>query len=203
MSKPFNPSAEKNKLAIFQSLLPIFSSASSVLEIGSGTGQHAVFFSENTPDCIWQCSEISSNMDILQQGVIGCDSPNFKTPIVLDVSSNNWNLDQVDVVFTSNTAHFMPWASVLKMLSGVFQTLKFGGFFCLYGPFHYQNKIASEGDCHLDRWLKSQGQGLGIRSFEELIVSAANKHLVHRHDFEMPANNHLLVFQKIIAAVAL
>jgi SAM-dependent methyltransferase len=197
MSKPFNPAAEKNKNAIFQSLLPLFGSASSVLEIGSGTGQHAVFFSENIPHCTWQCSETALNFDILKQGIVGCDTPNLKMPIVLDVRCDNWGLEQVDIIFSSNTAHFMPWSSFLKMLSGVFQTLKPGGFFCLYGPFHYRNKTASVGDYHLDKWLESQGQDLSIRNFEEVVTSAANNHLVYKDDFEMPANNHLLIFQKI------
>lgn len=203
MSRPFNPSAEKNKLPIFEVLSPMLASSSSILEIGSGTGQHAVFFCESLPQCIWQPSEISSGIDVLQKGVDNSGLPNLSPPIVLDVVDESWNVDELDVVFSSNTAHFMLWSSVAKMLSGVSRTLKTAGIFCLYGPFHYEKKLVSEGNRQLDRWLGEQGQGLGIRSFEALVILAANQNLILRHDIEMPANNHLLVFQKTVAATTL
>ena len=202
-SRPFNPSAEKNKLPIFEELSPMLASSSLILEIGSGTGQHAVFFCESLPKCIWQPSEISSSLDVLRKGVDGSGLPNLRSPIVLDVMDDNWHVDELDVIFSANTAHFMSWPSVFKMISGAYRTLKKDGIFCLYGPFHYEKKIVSEGNRRLDRWLGEQGKGLRIRSFEALVISAANQSLILRHDIEMPANNHLLVFQKTVVATTL
>ncbi len=203
MSRPFNSSAEKNKLPIFEELSPMLASSSLILEIGSGTGQHAVFFCESLPQCIWQPSEISSSLDVLRKGVDGSGLPNLRSPIVLDVMDDNWHVDELDVIFSANTAHFMPWPSVFKMISGAYRTLKKDGIFCLYGPFHYEKKIVSEGNRRLDRWLREQGKGLRIRGFEALVILAANESLILRHDIEMPANNHLLVFQKTVIATTL
>ena len=202
-SRPFNPSAEKNKLPIFEELSPMLASSSLILEIGSGTGQHAVFFCERLPQRIWQPSEISSTLDVLRKGVDGSGLPNLRSPIVLDVMDDNWHVDELDVIFSANTAHFMPWPSVFKMISGAYRTLKKDGIFCLYGPFHYEKKIVSEGNRRLDRWLREQGKGLRIRGFEALVILAANQSLILRHDIEMPANNHLLVFQKTVVATTL
>ena len=202
-SRPFNPSAEKNKLPIFEELSPMLASSSLILEIGSGTGQHAVFFCERLPQCIWQPSEISSSLDVLRKGVYGSGLPDLRSPIVLDVMDDNWHVDELDVIFSANTAHFMPWPSVFKMISGAYRTLKKDGIFCLYGPFHYEKKIVSEGNRRLDRWLREQGKGLRIRGFEALVILAANQSLILRHDIEMPANNHLLVFQKTVVATTL
>jgi len=194
--KPFAESSEQNKFPILDVLQRWFSTTGRVLEIGSGTGQHAVFFSQSLPYLLWQASDRQENISGITQWVLEAGLPNLAMPLVLDVDAGNWPLEKFDYVFTANTAHIMSWRQVTAMFEGVGRTLRSAGVFCLYGPFNYAGAYTSESNCRFDAWLKQRDPMSGIRDFEALDQLAREQGLALLADQEMPMNNRTLVWRR-------
>ncbi|MCW9023989.1 MAG: class I SAM-dependent methyltransferase [Gammaproteobacteria bacterium] len=195
--KPFAESCEQNKAPILSVLTEQFSHSQQVLEIGSGTGQHAVFFAKHLPHLIWQTSDLPENHSAIMQWLDEAGLNNVLPPLTLDVNSQPWPLLSVDAVFSANTAHIMDWNSVEKMFAGIGALLESQGFFCLYGPFNYNGESSSKSNEDFDRWLKDRDRDSGIRDFENLVDLAHLHHMRLVHDIEMPVNNRILVWQKV------
>lgn len=194
--KPFAESSEQNKSAIFEVLKQYFAGIESVLEIGSGTGQHAVFFAEQFSHITWVTSDQAEYHDGIQMWLEEAESENLQGPLLLDVDQENWPVENSDAVFSANTVHIMGWPSVENMFAGIGRILNKKGFFCLYGPFNYNGEFSSESNARFDVWLKQRDPASGVRDFEALQVLAEKAELEFVYDHEMPANNRILVWRK-------
>ena len=198
MDKPFSQACENNKQPILRVLEKYFTKAGTVLETGSGTGQHAVHFGRHLPHLIWQTSDLSVNHAGIQQWLEDEGSSNVRLPVEIDVNREFWLDDPVQYVFSANTAHIMPWETVVKMIEGVGKLLTEHGVFCLYGPFNYLGNFTSDSNAAFDRLLKEKAAHRGIRDFEAIQQQAQKNSLLLVDDVEMPANNRLLVWKKSV-----
>ena len=196
MSKQFSQASENNKSAILDVLRQYFVDVGKVLEIGSGSGQHAAYFSYGLPHVIWQPSDLIENHPSIEAWLQSSEHLNWQLPLELDVDKGQWKNDTYSGVFSANTAHIMSWNQVVKMISGISKTLLPGGIFILYGPFNYGGEFTSESNARFNQWLISQAPHRAIRDFER-VESAAREHgLTFLKDCKMPANNRCLVFKK-------
>jgi cyclopropane fatty-acyl-phospholipid synthase-like methyltransferase len=194
--KPFSESSEQNKMPILSVLKRFFSDRENVLEIGSGTGQHAVFFAEAFPQTQWTASDQAEYLHGIQMWINDSGLANLCGPALLDVNQNVWPLNSADAVFSANTVHIMSWQSVEKMFAGIGRVLTAEGCFCLYGPFNYNGQFSSESNARFDLWLKQRDPQSGVRDFEALQELADKAGLEFIEDIEMPANNRILVWKK-------
>ena len=195
MDKPFSQACENNKRPILEVLLRHLGDVSSVLEIGSGTGQHAVFFAEQLPHLRWQTSDLVENHAAIRQWLDYAKLSNVLAPVALDVTEPEWPVGPVPAVFSSNTAHIMAWSVVQAFLRGVGRMLAPGGLFLLYGPFNYDGGYTSESNARFDKWLEQRDPESAIRHFEEVDREARAAGLRLVEDVAMPANNRLLVWR--------
>ena len=165
----------------------MFSKSRLVLEIGSGTGQHAAYFAPALPHLVWQASDVAENLPGIRQWV--SDPP----PIELDVEGR-WPELQPDAVFSANTCHIMSWPQVERMFAGIGRLAP--EVFALYGPFNYHGRHTSESNARFDAMLRRNDPASGLRDFEKISALAKTARLALQEDNAMPANNRLLVFQK-------
>lgn len=197
-NRPYSQACENNQQPIFKQLKPLLANTQHVLEIGSGTGQHAVYFSHAMPHLMWQTSDRTANHPGINAWMDDTPNDNLLRPIELDVLTYDWNI-KTDAVYSANTAHIMAWEAVCKMFEGVGKILPERGLFTLYGPFRYNNQFTSDSNARFDAQLKSGNPEQGIRNIEDLSVMAKKSGLVLSQDINMPANNQLLIWQKIKA----
>ncbi len=195
-NKPFAESCAENQQPILEVLQQLFVQPGRVLEIGSGTGQHAVFFTRHMPHLEWQPTDVEAMLPGIRMWVAEADHIRVHEPLVLDVSQEQWMLSDCDYVFTANTTHIVSWPLVQSMFRGIRSSLKPGGLFVQYGPFNYGGKYTSESNARFDQWLKSRDVDSGIRNFEDLVALADTCDLTPHADIAMPANNRILVWQK-------
>jgi cyclopropane fatty-acyl-phospholipid synthase-like methyltransferase len=196
MAKQFSPACERNQAAILTHLQTYLSDARLVLEIGSGTGQHAVYFSQRLPHLEWQTSDRIENHPSIQAWIQDHGSARVRAPIPLDVAHDTWPAQTVDAVFTANTCHIMSIAEVACMFGGASRVLNVKGQMIIYGPFNYNGKFTSASNQEFDTNLKMQAPHRGIRDIEEVQKIAEHYSLLLGADLDMPANNRLLVFVK-------
>jgi len=194
--KPFAESCEQNKLPILKVLERYLGDKKHLLEIGSGTGQHAVFFSEQFPHITWQTSDRKEHHEGIQLWIDEADSENAKHPLDIDVCQPWPLIEGIDVIYSANTCHIMSWPDVQCFFQGVGNILQPGGHFILYGPFNFNNTFTSESNALFDQRLKSRDPLSGIRNFEDLCELGKENGLVFEEDIEMPANNRTLVWVK-------
>jgi cyclopropane fatty-acyl-phospholipid synthase-like methyltransferase len=180
-----------------------------ILEIGSGTGQHAVYFAERIPHIVWHTSDLPANHEGICQWIEESHLTNVIPPICLDMSSQDWPAvfdaeapaksgdTQIDAVYSANTAHIMKESHVRNMFEGATHMLRTGGLFTLYGPFNCNGTYSSPSNKKFDEWLKQQNDVQGIRDIEMLDNWAKNAGLILQQDYPMPANNQLLCWRKL------
>lgn len=195
MEKPFSTACEKNSRVIASELSRIFINTQSVLEIGSGTGQHAAYFSRRLKHLTWQTSDVLDNHAGINAWVNDTPLNNLLAPIVFDVTQKQELDKKYDAIFMSNTLHIMPWAVVAQCIAKVSQALKSNGLLVVYGPFNYDGKFTSKSNENFDQWLKEVDPKQGIRDFEQVNNEAIKYNLTLIEDNAMPANNRLLVWQ--------
>lgn len=196
LNKPFAESCEQNKQVILDVLQSLFINQRHVLEIGSGTAQHAVFFAQHLTHLIWQCSDRSENLAGIACWLDDAGLANTPAAIELDVFDKHWHTLHADAVFSANAVHIMSWTAVEAMFDGIGDVLDTNGLLCLYGPFNYHSAYTSESNARFDEWLKNHDPQSGIRDFEALDQLASNIGLQLLNDYAMPANNRILVWQK-------
>jgi len=195
--KPFSQACENNKAPILEKLTELFKQPGTILEIGTGTGQHAVYFASHLPHLVWQPSDHPQNAQFSQAWIDDSDLTNINGPIALNVLDGNWaGLPAIGGAFSANTAHIMAWEEVEAMFHGVSEALPKDGIFCLYGPFSYGGRHTSESNARFDLSLRTQAPHMGIRDMEDLKTLAEETGFVLEEDFGMPANNRLLVWRK-------
>ena len=134
--KPYAESCEQNRDPILTVLQEVFADRRHVLEIASGTGQHAVYFGQALPHLTWQTSELPDNHAGIQAWLDEADLPNVLAPVAIDVNDTNWPVPEVDAIFNANTVHIVAWTAVQRMFAGIGRALADGGILCLYGPFN-------------------------------------------------------------------
>lgn len=194
--KPFSQACENNKQPILDILLRVFSDRKQVLEIGSGTGQHAVHFAPQLPQLIWQTADLEHNHEGINAWIDDNPAENLRSPLPLDADHLPWLFDPVDAAFTANTCHIMAWSSVVSMFAGLDSAMEPNATLAIYGPFNYNGKFTSESNAGFDQWLKQKAHHQGIRDFEAINKLAGKIGLSLIEDNEMPANNRLLVWQR-------
>lgn len=195
---PYSQACENNKQAILSVLRHRFAQVTQVLEIGSGTGQHALYFAEQLPHLTWQPSDQGAYLAPLCLRVsLAAHLDNLALPLTIDVMQP-WpcKAQQFDALFSANTLHIMSKAMVEAMFEGISQHLALGGVCCLYGPFNYQQAYSSASNREFDTWLRTRDPLSGIRDIEWIIELAARAGMRLMADNEMPANNRLLQFLK-------
>jgi len=194
--KPFSESCEQNKAPILTVLKHYFPYVKNVLEIGSGTGQHAVFFAREFPNLTWLTSDQAEYHSGIQMWLSDAALLNTGGPVLLDVDQEYWGIEKTEAIFSANTVHIMGWQSVENMFAGIGNILEKEGIFCLYGPFNYGGQFTSESNARFDLWLKQRDSASGVRDFEALQQLAVKAGLELTDDIEMPANNRILVWKK-------
>jgi hypothetical protein len=194
--KPFSESSEQNREPILAVLRTVFADRRRVLEIASGTGQHAVHFGESLPHLVWQTSELVHNHSGIKAWLDEAALPNVLPPVALDVNDDAWPVGTVDAIFNANTVHIVSWPSVERMFAGIGRVLELGGLLCLYGPFNYNGAFTSDSNARFDVWLKNRDPASGIRDFEAIDRLAEAQGLHLQHDIEMPVNNRSLIWRR-------
>lgn len=192
--KPHAESCEKNKEVILAVLREIFAERRHVLEIASGTGQHAVHFGRELPHLTWQTSELPQHHEGIRMWLDEAQLPNVLPPLALDVNDEHWPLSGVDAVFNANTVHIISWPQVERLFAHIARALAPGGCVCLYGPYNYGGNFTSESNARFDVWLKNRDPDSGVRDFEAVNELAAAHGLDLLRDIEMPSNNRILVW---------
>ena len=202
--RPFSQACENNKAPILEVLEKYFAPVSRVFEIGSGTGQHAVYFARQLPHLFWQTSDQFPHHAGINLWIDHVGTENVGRPREFDVlEASHWgslekdSLPAFDGVFSANTAHIMPWNGVLEMLRGVGQQLEIKGCFILYGPFNRNGQYTSQSNALFDQSLRQRQPHMGIRNDADILRIARENKLVLVEDIGMPANNRSLVFRKM------
>jgi len=193
-SRPNAPAAERNREPILEVLRTEFGDRRSVLEIGSGTGQHAVWLGPELSHLVWQTSERPGNLAGVRAWVGGEGLANVPPPIELDAASADVPSGRYDAVFSANTAHIMSIDVVKAMFGLVGRVLPRGGKFCLYGPFNMQGQFTSDSNRLFDASLRARDPSMGIRDIEMLDQFAGSAGLVRTAVYAMPANNFCVVW---------
>jgi SAM-dependent methyltransferase len=194
--KPYSEACARNQGPILNVLRDVFAESRHVLEIGSGTGQHAVFFGSHLPHLRWQTSDLSRNHAGIHLWLEEANLPNVLPPLVIDANDPTWPVNDVDAVFSANVVHIMNWEEVVKMFTSIGRVLTSDGTLCLYGPFNYGGKFTSESNEQFDLWLKANNPLSGIRDFEALNELARREGLRLLEDVELPSNNRCLVWRR-------
>ena len=195
--KFFSEAAERNKLPILEILRTVLGDRSLVLEIGSGTGQHAVFFAPVLSHLTWQPTELSNNLSALRAWCEENPAPNLENPVRLNVDDEPWLIPAMDAAYTANTLHIVSWQQVCRMFSKVGSLLPVNGIFCTYGPFNCNGCYTSESNANFDAYLRASDPESGIRDIDKLVLQAEGNGLFLITDHTMPANNRLLVWRKL------
>ena len=192
---PFSEACERNKDPILAVLRDAFAGCTHVLEVGSGTGQHAVHFALAMPQIVWQPSETAEAMPGLRKRIFAEGPKNLRAPVFLDVTTTPWDVRKVDGVFTANTLHIMHWPQVEAFFANLPAVMKPETVLAVYGPFRYGGEYTSPSNREFDAMLRARDPGSGIRDFEAVnaLAEGAGFRLVADHP--MPANNQTLVWK--------
>ena len=195
-SKQYAPACERNRNYILEVLKEALPQQGSLLEVGSGTGQHAAWFAPEFPGLQWQPTDTEDNLASIRAWCSEAGTPNLTEPFALDLSSYEWPLQQYDAIVCINTIHIVAWPLVQNLFAGAGRSLKSGGIFYAYGPYSYRDRPLESSNENFDQWLKQRDSNSGIREFETVNELAASHGLVFVEDRAMPANNRSIWWRK-------
>ncbi len=193
---PFAESCERNKGPILEVLRSAFADCKHVLEVGSGTGQHAVHFALAMPWLVWQPSEVADAMPALRKRIFNEGPSNLRAPVVIEVTELPWDVRRVDGIFTANTLHIMHWPQVKAFFAGLPAVTKPGAVLAVYGPFRYGGQYTSASNASFDEMLHARDPQSGIRDFEQVDALARGAGFTLAADHPMPANNQAIVWKR-------
>jgi cyclopropane fatty-acyl-phospholipid synthase-like methyltransferase len=199
---PFSEACERNKAPILAVLREVFAGRTRVVEIGSGTGQHAVHFARHLPHLSWQPTDRREYLTGLAARIEAEGTSNLRPPLELDVRQPEWPPLDADAVFSANTLHIMGWPEVEAFFRGAGRLLSGGGTLAVYGPFRYRKTYTSQSNADFDRMLRERDAASGIRDFEAVDRLAARAGLEFQRDVTMPANNQLLVWHRVLGSAS-
>jgi SAM-dependent methyltransferase len=193
---PFSDASERNKEPIARVLMEALADSARVVEIGAGTGQHAVHFACRLPHLTWQPTDRAECLPGLLARVAAEGPPNLMAPLELDVARSDWAQFCADAFYTANTLHIMSWPEVESLVQGIGRTLTKDGLLIVYGPFRYGGRFTSESNARFDQALRERDPLSGIRDIESVDALAGAQSMVLEADHRMPANNRLLIWRQ-------
>ncbi len=193
--KPHAPATERNRDPILAVLRTHLADRSAVLEIGSGTGQHAVYFARALPHLTWQASDRAEALPGIQAWLDEADLPNTPRAIALDAARGPWPARRFDAIFSANTLHIMGWPEVEALFANLPAVLAADCTVVIYGPFNYAGRYTSDSNAAFDASLKSDDPRRGLRDVEAVDALATGAGLRLIDDIAMPANNRCLVWR--------
>lgn len=197
-SPPFSEACEQNKQPILAILQHWLTQPATVLEIGSGTGQHAAFFAAQLPHIHWYPTDVAAHLPGIEWRRNHANCANLHPCQIVDVNQASWpTLTDIDAVFSANTAHIMSWAEVQRLFQGVAHLLPPDGLFFLYGPFSDHGQHRSESNAQFDAMLRQRDPLSGVRDKQDLQTLAEQVGLALLADCEMPVNNQTLIWKRI------
>jgi cyclopropane fatty-acyl-phospholipid synthase-like methyltransferase len=194
IDKPVSPACERNREPILAVLRERFADRQRVLEIGSGTGQHAVHFAAAMPWLAWQCSDVADHLPGIRLWLDAAGLANTPAPIALDVESGPWPMQRFDAAFSANTLHIMGWPAVEAFFAGLDAALADDAVLVVYGPFNEDGHYTSDSNREFDGWLKARDPRSGIRDAGAVDALARGIGLRRVDDTAMPANNRCLTW---------
>lgn len=197
MEKTSAPSVHRNKEPILNILKQYISGDGRLLEIGSGTGEHAVFFANHFSELHWVTSDVKENHSNITEWLKSAQKSNIHGPESLKVGVDDFPKGGFDYVFTANTIHIMSWKEDKSLFKLLGKRLREGSLVFIYGPFNYDGKYTSQSNEKFDGWLKDRNPKSGIRAFEDVRDNLVKFGFKILNDHEMPANNRLLVFERL------
>ena len=194
-AKPFSPACERNREPILAALREPFSNRRQVLEIGSGTGQHAVHFAAALPHLTWQTSDVAAHLPGIRAWLAEAALPNTPPPLELDVTGP-WPVARYDAAFTANTLHIMSWPEVQRTFAQLAGTLTDDAVLAVYGPFNEEGQFTSESNAAFDASLRERAPHMGLRDVSAVDALARGIGLHRFADLPMPANNRTLLWRR-------
>ena len=195
LNKPFSVACERNRAPILEVLREHLSGRRQVLEIGSGSGQHAAHFAAALPMLTWQTSDVAAHLPGIRAWLDGAALPNTPPPLLLDVEGT-WPGRKFDAAFSANTLHIMAWKQVETTFARIAEVLADDATLVIYGPFNYAGRFTSASNAAFDTSLKARDSRRGIRAFEEVNLLAGQAGLALLEDRAMPANNRCLIWRR-------
>ena len=195
-ARPFAPACERNRDPILGVLREVFADRRGVLEIGSGTGQHAVHFAAAMPHLQWQCTDRAENLPGIRAWLAHAGLPNTPDPIELDVARGPWPAARFDAAFSANTLHIMGWDEVRALFAGLDRVLADDAVLAIYGPFNVGGKFTSESNAAFDASLRARAAHMGLRDLEAVDALARAIGMSVAEDAAMPANNRCVVWRR-------
>ena len=195
-ARPFSEACERNRDPILAGLRVAFADRHLVLEIGSGTGQHAVYFARHLPHLIWQPSDIEAHLPGIRSWTDAAALPNLCDPVALDINQPAWPDTGADAVFTANTFHIVSWPVVERLFERAAALLPAHGMVVVYGPFNYGGRFTSDSNAGFDAMLRAREPASGIRDVEAVDRFARQQGFALQADQALPANNRLIVWQR-------
>jgi len=193
--KPHSAACERNRDPILSVLQVHFSDREHVLEIGSGTGQHAAYFAKMLPMLTWQASDQAENLPGIRLWLDEATLRNTPPPLEFDVN-RHWPDARYDAVFSANTLHIMSWEEVRTLFAKLPAIATADAKLAIYGPFNYDGRYTSDSNRDFDASLKQRAPHMGIRDFEAVNALAHAAGFALIDDVPMPANNRCLVWQR-------
>jgi len=196
IEKPYSAACERNREPILEVLRVEFANCRRVLEIGSGTGQHAVHLARALPQLSWQTSERPEHLAGIRLWLDEAALPNTPAPIAFDVTQAEWPQGRYDGIFTANTLHIMAWPEVEALFDRLPGILTEDARLAVYGPFNIHGRYTSESNAAFDASLRERGPHMGIRDLAEVDALAAGAGLRQIADYALPANNRCVIWQR-------
>jgi len=196
--KLFSPSCERNKIPILDVFREYNLTEGRLLEIGSGSAQHALYFASQFPHLHWICSDLEENHEGIKAVLKEAKLPNIHGPETLKVGRDDFSGKRpFDYVFSANTLHIMSWKEDKALFKLLGKRLRETALAFFYGPFNYNGEFTTESNRDFDVWLKNRDPNSGIRNFEDVKAAMGKNGFKLLKDHEMPANNRLLVFERL------
>lgn len=204
-NRQFAPAIERNRAPILQCLRDHLPKNGTVLELASGTGEHATYFCEHLPMLTWQPTNFDqTHLQSTEAWQQFANLPNFKPVLELDATSDIWPVEtpdypygSIDAIFNANMIHISPWSVTSGLFKGASRVLSAGGKLILYGPYRLNGEQTSSSNVEFEKWLKAQSLEFGVRDLADVQKEAARHGLDHRKSIAMPANNFIQIFEKV------
>ena len=199
MKNETTKASDRNKDPILKVLKEVLSIDNKrILEIGSGPAEHAVYFAKNLKDIIWTTSDVLSEHGRIKAALDSAKLPNLRGPLAFEIGKDDFPKYNYDIVFTANTFHIMSWKQCKNLMKILGNRLREGSQVIIYGPFNYDGNFTSESNAQFDQSLKALNPAAGIRSFEDINKNMVKNGFELFFDYEMPANNRMLVFTRLV-----
>jgi cyclopropane fatty-acyl-phospholipid synthase-like methyltransferase len=194
--KPYSAACARNRDPILDVLRGFFVDRRRVLEIGSGTGQHAVHFAAAMPWLQWQASDRAENLAGIRAWLAEAALANTPAPLELDVATGSWPLGPFDALFSANTLHIMAWREVEALFTALPTLASDDAKLAIYGPFNVDGRYTSDSNAAFDASLKARAAHMGLRDLAAVETLARAAGFARVDDVTMPANNRILLWQR-------